>query len=236
MAPAQPFPAARGKSSAYRELHQLDGVEILHVAADMEFLRRDGRRPCTRILISRGPSSDIWRRVSGDHRVQFGVRPIKHSSLSAVVALALLFAAPLFAGEQGITPKETVEIMLADALPAKIDKDGRGNVIVRSRVSDINFDVYFLACTVILAAPSSRHRLDEQQREQSPDQRVEHHQALPASVFQARQGDLGRSGCCGHSQHEREHRRLSGSVAQGDRPIQDLHEAIAGGAPANDCV
>jgi len=147
MAPAQPFPAARGKSSAYRELHQLDGVEILHVAADMEFLRRDGRRPCPRILISRGPSSDIWRRVSGDHRVQFGVRPIKHSSLSAVVALALLFAAPLFAGEQGITRKETVEIMLADALPAKIDKDGRGNVIVRSRVSDINFDVYFLACT-----------------------------------------------------------------------------------------
>jgi hypothetical protein len=35
MAPAQPFPAGRGKLSTRRELHQLDGVEVLHAAADM---------------------------------------------------------------------------------------------------------------------------------------------------------------------------------------------------------
>jgi hypothetical protein len=109
-----------------------------------------GRRCCPRILISRAFSSDIWGRVSGEHRFQLGGVPMKHLIFAAVVAAALMSAMPAFASplnEQGITREEMVEVMLADGLPAKIDKDSRGNVIVRSRVSDINFDVYFFDCT-----------------------------------------------------------------------------------------
>ena len=75
---------------------------------------------------------------------------MKHLIFAAVVAAALMSAMPAFASplnEQGITREEMVEVMLADGLPAKIDKDSRGNVIVRSRVSEINFDVYFFDCT-----------------------------------------------------------------------------------------
>ena len=37
--------------------------------------------------------------------------------------------------------------MTPHGLPARIDKDSKGNVIVKSRVAEINFDVYFFDCT-----------------------------------------------------------------------------------------
>ena len=40
-----------------------------------------------------------------------------------------------------------VEIMTRHGLPARIDKDSKGNVIVKSRIIDINYDVYFFNCT-----------------------------------------------------------------------------------------
>jgi len=46
---------------------------------------------------------------------------MKHLSFAAVVAVALMSAAPAFASplnEQGITREEMVEVMLADGLPA----------------------------------------------------------------------------------------------------------------------
>ena len=76
--------------------------------------------------------------------------PMKHLSFAAILAGTLMSAAPAFASplnEQGITREEMVEVMLADGLPAKIDKDSRGNVIVHSLASEINFDVYFFDCT-----------------------------------------------------------------------------------------
>jgi hypothetical protein len=75
---------------------------------------------------------------------------MKHLSLAAVLATALLTAAPAVAGpltEQGVTREEMVEIMTGHGLPARIDKDSKGNVIVKSRVAEVNFDVYFFDCT-----------------------------------------------------------------------------------------
>lgn len=75
---------------------------------------------------------------------------MKHLSLAAVLAIALLTAAPALASpltEQGVTRELMVEIMTRHGLPARIDKDSKGNVIVKSRVAEINFDVYFFDCT-----------------------------------------------------------------------------------------
>ncbi|HEY5504292.1 MAG TPA: YbjN domain-containing protein [Sedimentisphaerales bacterium] len=75
---------------------------------------------------------------------------MKHLSLAAVLAIALLTAVPAVASpltEQGVTRELMVEIMTRHGLPARIDKDSKGNVIVKSRVADVNFDVYFFDCT-----------------------------------------------------------------------------------------
>ena len=75
---------------------------------------------------------------------------MKHLHVAAVLAVTLTAAVPALAspiGKQGITREEMVEIMLADGLPARIDKDSNGNVIVKSNVAGVNFDVYFFECT-----------------------------------------------------------------------------------------
>jgi hypothetical protein len=75
---------------------------------------------------------------------------MKHLSSSAVLAIALLAVAPALASvlsEQGVTRELMVEIMTRHGLPARIDKDSKGNVIVKSRVAEINFDVYFFDYT-----------------------------------------------------------------------------------------
>jgi hypothetical protein len=75
---------------------------------------------------------------------------MKHLNLAAVLAVALLTAAPAVASpltEQGVTRELMVEIMIRHGLPARIDKDSKGNVIVKSRVAEVNFDVYFFNCT-----------------------------------------------------------------------------------------
>ena len=75
---------------------------------------------------------------------------MKHLSLAAVLAIALLTAVPTLASpltEQGVTRELMVEIMTRHGLPARIDKDSKGNVIVKSRVAEVNFDVYFFNCT-----------------------------------------------------------------------------------------
>jgi hypothetical protein len=75
---------------------------------------------------------------------------MKHLSLAAVLTIALLAAAPALASpltEQGVTRELMVEIMTRHGLPARIDKDSKGNVIVKSRVAEVNFDVYFFNCT-----------------------------------------------------------------------------------------
>ena len=75
---------------------------------------------------------------------------MKHLKIAAVLAIALLAAAPAVAEtltEQGVTREQMVKIMTAHSLPARIDKDSSGNVIVKSRVTDVNFDVYFFDCT-----------------------------------------------------------------------------------------
>jgi hypothetical protein len=75
---------------------------------------------------------------------------MKHLSLAAVLAIALLTAVPAVASpltEQGVTRELMVEIMTRHGLPARIDKDSKGNVIVKSRVAEVNFDVYFFDCT-----------------------------------------------------------------------------------------
>ncbi len=75
---------------------------------------------------------------------------MKHLQVAAVLAVALAATVPALAspiGKDGITREEMVEIMLADGLPAKIDKDSSGNVIIKSNVAGVNFDVYFFECT-----------------------------------------------------------------------------------------
>src|SRR5664279_2225801 len=75
---------------------------------------------------------------------------MKHLSSAAVLAVALLTAAPACAEtltEQGVTREKMVAIMTRHGLPARIDKDSKGNVIVKSRIIDINYDVYFFDCT-----------------------------------------------------------------------------------------
>src|ERR1022692_3792061 len=74
---------------------------------------------------------------------------MKHLKIAAVLAIALTAAAPAAAEtltEQGVTREQMVKIMTAHGLPARIDKDSSDNVIVKSRVDDINFDVYFFDC------------------------------------------------------------------------------------------
>jgi hypothetical protein len=74
---------------------------------------------------------------------------MKHLSSAAVLAIALTAAAPAAAEtltEQGVTREQMVKIMTAHGLPARIDKNSSDNVIVKSRVDDINFDVYFFDC------------------------------------------------------------------------------------------
>jgi hypothetical protein len=61
---------------------------------------------------------------------------MKHLSSAAVLAVALLTAAPACAEtltEQGVTREKMVAIMTRHGLPARIDKDSKGNVIVKSR-------------------------------------------------------------------------------------------------------
>jgi hypothetical protein len=75
---------------------------------------------------------------------------MKHLSVAAVLAIALLTAVPTLASpltEQGVTRELMVEIVTRHGLPARIDKDSKGNVIVKSRVAEVNFDVYFFDCT-----------------------------------------------------------------------------------------
>ena len=75
---------------------------------------------------------------------------MKHLQVAAVLTVALAASVPALAspiGKEGITREEMVEIMLADGLPAKIDKDSNGNVIIKSNVAGVNFDVYFFECT-----------------------------------------------------------------------------------------
>ena len=70
------------------------------------------------------------------------------TKFAALLSIALL-AAPAAARElpeRGITRDQMVEIMKTHGLPARIDKDDRGEVIVRSRAAGINFDVYFFHC------------------------------------------------------------------------------------------
>ena len=74
---------------------------------------------------------------------------MKHLNVAVVLAISLLAVAPVLASpltERGVTREEMVDIMKANGLPAKIDKDSKGNVIVKSRTADINFDVYFFRC------------------------------------------------------------------------------------------
>ena len=75
---------------------------------------------------------------------------MKNLSIAAVLAVALSAAAPALASplpEAGITREHMVQVMAQHGLPARIDKDSNGNVIVKSRVAGINFDVYFFDCS-----------------------------------------------------------------------------------------
>src|SRR5450755_4829518 len=75
---------------------------------------------------------------------------MKHLNLATVLAIALTTAAPAGAETltaQGVTREKMVAIMIRHGLPARIDKDSKGNVIVKSRVAEVNFDVYFFDCT-----------------------------------------------------------------------------------------
>jgi putative sensory transduction regulator len=74
---------------------------------------------------------------------------MKFRMMSAIVVAAFLAAAPARAGtlpETGITRAQVMEIMTKRGLPARIDKDSKGVVIVKSTVASINFDVYFYDC------------------------------------------------------------------------------------------
>jgi Putative bacterial sensory transduction regulator len=75
---------------------------------------------------------------------------MKHLSSAAVLAIALMAAAPAGAETltaQGVTREKMVAIMTRHGLPARIGKDGKGNMIVKSRIVDINYDVYFFIWT-----------------------------------------------------------------------------------------
>jgi len=72
-----------------------------------------------------------------------------YAKLAAVLAIGFLAAAPAAAFElpaRGVSREQMVEIMTKHGLTARIDKDDNGNVIVRSKVAGINFDVYFFHC------------------------------------------------------------------------------------------
>lgn len=74
---------------------------------------------------------------------------MNHIKFAAALAVALLTAAPAVAfdlPERGVSREQMVDIMTKHGLSAKIQKDDRDNVIVRSRVAGINFDVYFFHC------------------------------------------------------------------------------------------
>lgn len=69
--------------------------------------------------------------------------------LAAVLTIGLLAAAPAAAyelPERGVSREQMVDIMTKHDLPARIDKDENGNVIVRSSIDDVKFDVYFFHC------------------------------------------------------------------------------------------
>ena len=75
---------------------------------------------------------------------------MKHLSIAAVLAVTLSAAAPALASplpEAGITREHMVQVMAQHGLPARIDKDSNGNVIIKSRVAGVNFDVYFFDCS-----------------------------------------------------------------------------------------
>jgi hypothetical protein len=73
---------------------------------------------------------------------------MKHLNLAAGLAIALYAAAasasPL--NEAGVTREQMIGIMTRHGLPARMDKDSNGVVIVKSRVVDVNYDVYFYNC------------------------------------------------------------------------------------------
>jgi hypothetical protein len=67
----------------------------------------------------------------------------------AVLAVALLAIAPASAepiSDQGLSRGEMVDLMTRHGLPARLDKDSNGVEIVKSRVADFNYDVYFYNC------------------------------------------------------------------------------------------
>ena len=75
---------------------------------------------------------------------------MKRLSIAAGLAVALSAAAPALASplpEAGITREHMVQVMAQHGLPARIDKDSNGNVIIKSRVAGVNFDVYFFDCS-----------------------------------------------------------------------------------------
>ena len=74
---------------------------------------------------------------------------MKHLSFAAGLAIALLFATPGLTSplnEAGVTREQMIGILTKHGLPARMDKDSNGVVIVKSRVSDVNYDVYFYNC------------------------------------------------------------------------------------------
>jgi hypothetical protein len=75
---------------------------------------------------------------------------MRHLSSAAMLAIALMAAAPAGAETltaQGVTREKMVAIMTRHGLPVRIAKDSKGNVIVKSRIVDINSDIYFFICT-----------------------------------------------------------------------------------------
>jgi hypothetical protein len=79
----------------------------------------------------------------------WGESAVNRVLLGTLLALLLPASTPVFAAPvraDGITPQEMVEIMTARGLPARINHDSNGALIVSSRVADVNFDVYFYQC------------------------------------------------------------------------------------------
>jgi hypothetical protein len=92
------------------------------------------------------PSPQRLARIFAPIQGDIGVNCIK---FAAVLAFGLLSAAPALAfdlPERGVSREQMVDIMTKHGLPANIKHDDRDNVIVRSRVAGINFDVYFFHC------------------------------------------------------------------------------------------
>jgi len=74
---------------------------------------------------------------------------MKRVNFAAGLAIALFCAAPGWASplnEAGVTREQMIDIMTRHGLPAHMDKDSNGVVIVKSRVVDVNYDVYFYNC------------------------------------------------------------------------------------------